>query len=171
MAERSPPRSRQLLYLVLPLEESLTSFWEDSSSDFMSSEEAGSCALSSFSLCSDLISAGPNATDWLSNPADSTACKAHSPCQCQPQGPRSPIRGGPQHSALAAAQVLKEGRLGLPEPSPGDSLPLSAPRAGPEVPTSQHAATGGGGTRRVHLGRSGYRTVTIPENDHIGGRG
>lgn len=62
-------------HLVLPLDETLISFWEDSSSDFMSSDEGGSCIFSSFSLCSDLISVGPMATDWLCKPPDSAANK------------------------------------------------------------------------------------------------
>lgn len=62
-------------HLVLPLDETLISFWEDSSSDFMSSDEGGSWIFSSFSLCSDLISVGPIATDWLCKPPDSAASK------------------------------------------------------------------------------------------------
>lgn len=64
---------RSATHLVLPLDETLISFWEDSSSDFMSSDEGGSWIFSSFSLCSDLISVGPIATDWLCKPPDSAA--------------------------------------------------------------------------------------------------
>ena len=60
-------------YLVLPLDETLISFWEDSSSDFMSSDEGGSWRFSSFSLFSVLISVGTTVPGWLCKPPNKEA--------------------------------------------------------------------------------------------------